>query len=106
MELMRDQLQGTGPGERVTKEDVKQAIDSGAAPALEKKSSTEPAHDVIALEGIRRVTAERLSTHWNATPQVTEGIDIDMTEVRAYRTAHRDEWRSTFGVMPSLNDVC
>ena len=110
-----DRLEGTGPGGRVTKEDVKRAIDAGTAPALEKKASGEPApeikasgeppHDVIPLKGIRRVTAERLSAHWTGAPQVTEGVDIDMTEVRAWRTANRDEWRAAFGVMPSLNDI-
>ena len=130
-----DRLEGTGPGGRVTKEDVKRAIDAGTAPALEKnasgeraveskasgeraveskasgeravesKASGEPPHDVIPLKGIRRVTAERLSAHWTGAPQVTEGVDIDMTEVRAWRTANRDEWRAAFGVMPSLNDI-
>ncbi|MDD9981644.1 MAG: dihydrolipoamide acetyltransferase family protein [Gammaproteobacteria bacterium] len=110
-----DRLGGTGPGGRVTKDDVKRAIDAGTAPALEQKASGEPAsesrasgeppHDVIPLKGIRRVTAERLSAHWTGAPQVTEGVDIDMTEVRAFRAAHRDEWRSKFGIMPSLNDI-
>ena len=125
-----DRLEGTGPGGRVTKDDVKRAIDAGTAPmlkesALEEKASAKPAsesaargesipdskpsgeppHDVIPLTGIRRVTAERLSAHWTAAPQVTEGVDIDMTEVRTFRTAHRDEWRAKFGVMPSLNDI-
>ena len=110
-----DRLEGTGPGGRVTKEDVRRAIDAGTAPALEEKASGEPAaasktsgeppHDVIPLTGIRRVTAERLSAHWTGAPQVTEGIDIDMTEVRSLRTASRDEWRSKFGVMPALNDI-
>ena len=110
-----DRLEGTGPGGRVTKEDVKRVIDAGTAPALaekasgdsipESKASGEPPHDVIPLKGIRRVTAERLSAHWTGAPQVTEGIDVDMTEVRAFRTAHRDEWRSKFGVMPALNDI-
>ena len=120
-----DRLEGTGPGGRVTKEDVRRAIDSGTAPALGEKASDgpaqegeasgppatqskpsgEPPHDVIPLKGIRRVTAERLSAHWTGAPQVTEGIDIDMTEVRAFRTAHRDEWRSKFGIMPALNDI-
>ena len=70
-----------------------------------KKASGEPPHDVIPLTGIRRVTAERLSAHWTGAPQVTEGVDIDMTEVRAFRTANRDEWRAKLGVMPSLNDI-
>ena len=133
-----DRLPGTGPGGRVTKEDVKRAIDSGAAAAatalepgalepgalepgalepgalesgalesgaLEPGTTGEPPHDVIPLEGIRRVTAERLSAHWTDAPQVTEGVDVDMTEVRAWRTARRDEWRAAFGVMPALNDV-
>ena len=183
-----DRIEGTGPGGRVTKEDVKRAIDAGTAPLLadkasgqaagesipgtgnntsgkasgepvpgsgvsgrtpsepvpgseasgkapsglipgseapgrasderpgtesrtsdesasEGKSSGEPPHDVIPLTGIRRVTAERLSAHWTGAPQVTEGIDIDMTEVRAFRTANRDAWRSQFGIMPSLNDI-
>ena len=130
-----DRIEGTGPGGRVTKEDVRRAIDAGTAPALgaslsdapapaseasgesgpegkasgepvlEGKQPGEPPHDVIPLKGIRRVTAERLSAHWTGAPQVTEGVDIDMTEVRALRTASRDEWRSKFGVMPSLNDI-
>ena len=120
-----DRIEGTGPGGRVTKDDIRRAIDAGTAPTLEEKASREPApgpeasggpapegkasgeppHDVIPLKGIRRVTAERLSAHWTGAPQVTEGVDIDMTEVRAFRTAHRDEWRSKFGVMPSLNDI-
>ena len=120
-----DRLEGTGPGGRVTKEDVRRAIDAGTAPALGESApgeapsgsgaasakapasgaSGEPPHDVIPLTGVRRVTAERLSAHWTGAPQVTEGIDIDMTEVRAFRTASRDEWRSKFGVMPALNDI-
>ena len=47
-----DRLEGTGPGGRVTKEDVQRAIDSGAAPLLEAKPPGEPAHDVLPLEGI------------------------------------------------------
>ena len=141
-----DRIEGTGPGGRVTKDDVKRAIDAGTAPLLgdkasgqaagesasasgsqasgrasdgglapesrasdesgsERKSSGEPPHDVIPLTGIRRITAERLSAHWTGAPQVTEGVDIDMTEVRAFRTANRDAWRSQFGIMPSLNDI-
>ena len=124
-----DRIEGTGPGGRVTKEDVRRAIDAGtvsalgetaggeaasesgaasgaeSGPAPASKASGEPPHDVIPLTGIRRVTAERLSAHWTGAPQVTEGVDIDMTEVRALRTARRDEWRSKFGVMPALNDI-
>ncbi len=100
-----DRLEGTGPGGRVTKEDVRRAIDSGAAPLLESKPSGEPPHDVVPLEGIRQVTARRLSAHWTDTPQVTEGVDIDMTEMRAFRNASRSAWRTAFGMVPALNDI-
>ena len=100
-----DRLEGTGPGGRVTKEDVQRAIDEGTAPPLEKKASGEPEHDVIPLTPIRRVTAERLSAHWSGAPQVTEGIDIDMTDMRAFRNACRSEWRAAYGLVPSLNDI-
>ena len=100
-----DRLAGTGPGGRVTKEDVQRAIEAGTAPPLEKKASGEPEHDVIPLTPIRRVTAERLSAHWAGAPQVTEGIDIDMTDMRAFRNASRSEWRTAYGLVPSLNDI-
>ena len=100
-----DRLEGTGPGGRVTKEDVQRAVDSGDAPPLEAKPSGEPAHDVVPLEGIRRVTAERLSAHWTGAPQVTEGLDIDMTAMRAFRNANRSEWRAAYGIVPALNDI-
>ena len=100
-----DRLEGTGPGGRVTKEDVQRAVDSGDAPPLEGKPSGEPAHDVVPLEGIRRVTAERLSAHWTGAPQVTEGLDVDMTAMRAFRNANRSEWRAAYGIVPALNDI-
>ena len=100
-----DQLTGTGPGGRVTKEDVRKAVEEGTAPVLDKPASGEPEHDVVKLEGIRRVTAQRLSAHWASAPQVTEGLEIDMTEVRAFRLSHRNEWRESFETMPSLNDI-
>ena len=100
-----DKLEGTGPGGKVTKDDVRHAIDAGNAPRLDASGSGEPEHEVIALEGIRRVTADRLSAHWTGAPQVTEGIDVDMTDARAYRTAHRDAWRDAYRTMPTLNDL-
>ena len=100
-----DRLDGTGPGGRVTKEDVQRAIEAGAAAPMETKASGEPEHDVIPLTAIRRVTAERLGAHWAGAPQVTEGLDIDMTAMRAFRNASRSEWRAAWGVVPALNDI-
>jgi pyruvate dehydrogenase E2 component (dihydrolipoamide acetyltransferase) len=109
-------LQGTGPGERVTKEDVQRAIDDGTAtpqkapseapapsPAAQPK---EPAAgvEVIPLTGIRRTTAERLGAIWSQAPHVTEGIEVDFTALQAARTANAEAWRNAYGVAPTLND--
>ena len=109
-------LQGTGPGGRVTKEDVQRAIDDGTATPLEAPNETpasspaaqpqEPAAgvEVIPLAGIRRTTAERLGTIWSQAPHVTEGIEVDFTALQAARTANADAWRDAYGVAPTLND--
>ncbi len=109
-------LQGTGPGGRVTKEDVQRAIDDGTATPLEAPSETpapstaaqskEPAAgvEVIPLAGIRRTTAERLGAIWSQAPHVTEGIEVDFTALQAARTANADAWRDAYGIAPTLND--
>ena len=115
-------LQGTGPGGRITKEDVQRAIDDGTATPVEAPSETTapseapapspaaqpeaPAEgvEVTPLAGIRRTTAERLGTIWSQAPHVTEGIEVDFTALQAARTANADAWRNAYGVAPTLND--
>jgi pyruvate dehydrogenase E2 component (dihydrolipoamide acetyltransferase) len=99
-----DALEGTGPGGRVTKEDVQRAIDSGTAPRA-KPAAAAPAADVTELAGIRRTAAQRLSAGWAQTPLVTEGIEVDLTELLAARTAREQAWREAFGVVPNVNDL-
>jgi pyruvate dehydrogenase E2 component (dihydrolipoamide acetyltransferase) len=109
-------LQGTGPGGRVTKEDVQRAIDDGTA-TPQKAPSEAPAPspaaqpkeqaagvEVIPLAGIRRTTAERLGAIWSQAPHVTEGIEVDFTALQAARTANAEAWRNAYGVAPTLND--
>ena len=106
-------LQGTGPGGRVTKEDVQRAIDDGTVTPLkatddtpQKADAASPAAgvEVIPLAGIRRTTAERLGAIWSQAPHVTEGIEVDFTALQAARTANADAWRAAYGVAPTLND--
>ncbi len=98
-------LGGTGPGGRVTKEDVQHAIDAGA-PAAEKPVDETPTHgvDVIPLAGIRRTTAERLGKNWSEAPHVTEGIEVDFSAIQSARAANSDVWRDAYGAAPTIND--
>ncbi len=109
-------LQGTGPGGRVTKEDVQRAIDDGTATPVEAPSeapaprpAAQPKEqaagvEVIPLAGIRRTTAERLGAIWSQAPHVTEGIEVDFTALQTARTANADAWRNAYGIAPTLND--
>lgn len=100
-----ESLPGTGPGGRVTKEDVQRAIDTGAAspekPAEEKPTSEV---EVTPLSGIRRTTAARLGTIWSQAPHVTEGIEVDFSAIQNLRGVNEEAWRQTHGVAPTIND--
>ena len=100
-----ESLGGTGPGGRVTKEDVQRAIDAGP-PTVEKAADEAPPHgvDVIPLTGIRRTTAERLGKNWSEAPHVTEGIEVDFSAIQSARAAKSDSWRDIHGVAPTIND--
>ena len=101
-----DALSGTGPGGRVSKEDVQRAIEAGpltsdatpAAPPL-------PRVEVVPLTGLRRTAAERLGRSWPETPLVTEGIEVDFSACAEERRTRADAWLSAFGVRPSVNDL-
>ncbi len=98
-------LAGTGPGGRVTKEDVQRAIDTGAA-SPEKPADEKPTSEieVTPLSGIRRTTAARLGTIWSQAPHVTEGIEVDFSAILNLRGVNEEAWRQTHGVAPTIND--
>ena len=100
-----ESLPGTGPGGRVTKEDVQRAIDTGAA-SPEKPADEKPTSEVevTPLSGIRRTTAERLGTIWSQAPHVTEGIEVDFSAILNLRGVNEEAWRQTHGVAPTIND--
>ncbi|MBI2501746.1 MAG: 2-oxo acid dehydrogenase subunit E2, partial [Candidatus Latescibacteria bacterium] len=94
------QVKGSGPGGRVSQEDVKvhvrqlntQGPAPGAAPAPAPplpdfsrwgKVERQP------LSNVRRVTAERLLQAWTTIPQVTQFDKADITEI--------EQWRKEYG---------
>ena len=98
-------LAGTGPGGRVTKEDVQRAIDTGAASPAEPAEETPTSEvEVVPLSGIRRTTAARLGEIWSQAPHVTEGIEVDFSAILNLRSVNEEAWRQSHGVAPSIND--
>lgn len=101
-------VEGTGPGGRITEDDVKayirQLTAAGRSGPIAPVSSTPPLPDFARwgpvqrrpLRGIRRKTAENVSLSWQMVPHVTQFDLADVTELEAARKAYvsrrRDEY--------------
>jgi pyruvate dehydrogenase E2 component (dihydrolipoamide acetyltransferase) len=110
---------GTGPGGRITKDDILGVVD--AAPAAPPAPSTAPAMppavapapsgqrlsvaQTIPLRGIRGRVAERMWQSWNTIPRVTEVMHVDMSATVAFREAMLGQWEQHYGLRISLNDM-
>jgi pyruvate dehydrogenase E2 component (dihydrolipoamide acetyltransferase) len=71
-----DNINGTGPGGRITREDVELAAKSGAPAAGER----------IAFRGVRKVIAERMHQSLQASAQLTIASEADVTDATEYRS--------------------
>ena len=96
-----NEVQGTGPGGRISQEDVKEharrvlssvgASAAGAAGA--SRAAVRPLPDFSkwgeverqAMSNVRRKTAEHLSAAWNAIPHVTQAEKADITALEELR---------------------
>ena len=92
-----NEVQGTGPGGRITEEDVKEharRIIAGAGEtrgAVERRGAPLPdfekwgAVERQAMSNIRRTTAQRLSHAWSTIPHVTQFDTADITSLEELR---------------------
>jgi pyruvate dehydrogenase E2 component (dihydrolipoamide acetyltransferase) len=117
-------IQGTGPGGRITKDDVLRVAEAAktavpaavpvppapAAPAA-ASTATAPARgrlgvsSTIPLRGMRGRVAERMFQSWNMIPRVTEVMQVDMSATVAFREAMLRQWEQQYGRRISLNDM-
>jgi pyruvate dehydrogenase E2 component (dihydrolipoamide acetyltransferase) len=113
-------VQGTGPGGRITKEDVERAAASGAAapapspaspsaarptlaPSPGRQGGTAPA-DRIAVKGIRKTIATRMFDSLRSSAQLTMDMDVAMNDSVKLREQLIAEWESA-GVRPTYTDL-
>lgn len=76
-------IKGTGPGGRIVKKDVLEAIEKArATPAPVAPSAVEPVKvaEVIPMTGVRKTIAERLSQSYRSAVHATVMTEVDMTE--------------------------
>ena len=108
-------MQGTGPGGRITKDDVLRVAEAAktAAPAYQQPAAIAPApargrlgvSSTIPLRGMRGRVAERMFQSWNTIPRVTEVMQVDMSATVAFREAMLGQWEQQYGLRISLNDM-
>jgi pyruvate dehydrogenase E2 component (dihydrolipoamide acetyltransferase) len=97
-------IAGTGPGDRITRDDVQKAAAADGAPPAQPPATAAPEGrgDVHAVEltATQATIARRMVESATTVPVFTVSVDIDMSlvaELRAGARAQRDD-------VPSLND--
>lgn len=85
-----EKLKGTGPGGRITKEDVEEALKNSHSPQAEQKKEIaetavipEEETQQIPVSGIRKVIAARMYDSLQKTAQLTINMKTDVTELIA-----------------------
>ncbi len=88
MQIDLAQMEGTGPGGRITREDVERAIEKGKPPPSVDADPYGPV-EKIALRGIRRTVAKRMAEASKRIADVTIWEDADITELEQVRARER-----------------
>jgi pyruvate dehydrogenase E2 component (dihydrolipoyllysine-residue acetyltransferase) len=85
-----DKIQGTGPGGRITREDVERGAKSAATlqPAISAAAppaGSAPSIDRVAFRGVRKVIAERMHQSLHSSAQITIAAEADVTPATEFR---------------------
>ena len=95
-------VEGTGPGGRITAEDVTRAAGQGGAPAATRSADAGGKGDVTTVEltPTQSTIARRMAESATTIPVFTVSMDIDVSEIVSWRRDARAERED----VPSLND--
>jgi len=93
-------LQGTGPGRRIVVDDVERAMAAQKVAAPQERVLR-----TIPLTGLRGTIAQRMAQSWAQVARVTEVIEVDMSDVVAWRRRRLAVWEREYGVRISLTDI-
>lgn len=88
-------VQGTGPGGRITREDVLAVVRQQSQAAQAAEPTLRDAFGPIRIERmskIRRTIAEKMHQSWTTCPRVTNFDDADVTELERLRQASKEDY--------------
>jgi pyruvate dehydrogenase E2 component (dihydrolipoamide acetyltransferase) len=101
-------IKGTGPGGRVTREDVLKAVEEATKPAGAHAEPSAPRGggvEVKPMTYLRKMIAERMLQSQQGTAHVTLNMTVDMTEASRLRGTILEEVEKAHGVRISFNDM-
>ena len=76
----------SGPGGRITREDVEAAASqAGATASADRTPVTGRGDERVPVRGVRKAVAEHMTASWREIPQVTTFLTADFTHVLTYR---------------------
>jgi 2-oxoglutarate dehydrogenase E2 component (dihydrolipoamide succinyltransferase) len=105
--ISRDQVEGSGRGGRIMKEDVVKAISGTNPPAIQLATTIPrapvPADDAsreerVKMTRLRQTIARRLKDSQNMAAMLTTYNEVDMTEIMALRNGYKDLFLKKHGV--------
>jgi 2-oxoglutarate dehydrogenase E2 component (dihydrolipoamide succinyltransferase) len=98
--LEAEEVEATGPGGRLLKEDVVRHVEGRREEARSQPSQGAAAREeeVVPMSLLRRRIAERLVAAQQSSALLTTFNEIDMTEVIALRQRHRESFQQKHGI--------
>ena len=97
-------LKGTGPGGRITKEDVEKAIEEGVQASVEPTRDERVDGEDIELTKMRRVIAQRLQQSKVTAPHFYVDVTADATAMTQLKEAFEEKAKEE-GIKVSFNDI-
>jgi 2-oxoisovalerate dehydrogenase E2 component (dihydrolipoyl transacylase) len=98
-------IEGSGPGGRITREDVMKAGGDGDAAAARGQEE-----ERVPVRGVRRLVAQKMARSWSEIPHVTTMHDADATWVDGLRRELTEESGTKVGALAvmvrALVEVC
>ncbi|MFC1795645.1 dihydrolipoamide acetyltransferase family protein [Pseudomonadota bacterium] len=93
------QIDGTGHGGRITRNDVRAVVEtlSGTRVASQDRSGSEPGPEIIPFNRIRKATADHMVRSKATSPHVLQTIEVDFSKVDLVRLPRSEEWKSEHG---------
>jgi len=109
------QVTGTGPGGKITREDVERALavppaapvapPAVPAPALPTSLPEVEVLERVPLKGVRGIIAQRMAASVHTTARVTLMMEVDATQFVDMRTRLKTRVTDEWGFAPGYNDL-